>query len=180
MEQCVKEYSDVLVLARSLALSAVAEAANGFSVKDLVVIASTNFQNAMTAYEGSNLIGDAWKNYTEECSQLTLDFAIDTACDCLHVPAGAEGASFKETNELLDAVKGITLSIMSKLPGGFKLPELVPVAMENWSALTLGVEGANKIGVEFKGDVRSFIKFVVRFAFDFTAVIKAAMTAPVV
>jgi hypothetical protein len=180
MEQCVKEYSDVLVLARGLAISAIAEAANGFSLKDVIVIASNNYQAAMDAFVGSGLIGEAWKTHTEECSQLTLDFAIDTACDCLHVPAGAEGVSFKETNELLDAVKGITLSIISKLPGGFKLPELVPVAMENWSALTLGVEGANKIGGEFKGDVRSFIKFVVRFAFDFTAIVKAAMTAPAV
>ena len=178
MTVVIKEYREVLDLAKGLIASAIAEAKDGFQVKDLVPIISENFKAAMTAYEGFGLIGAEWKENEDECIHLTVEFVIDAACDILKIGPATDAASFKETGEILAAVQGIAQSVVAHLQGGFQTAEIVPVVMENFNSIVVGVEGADKVVGEFKGDIRGFIRlvaiFAVRFAFSLKGAFKPA------
>jgi hypothetical protein len=175
--EAVKEYKDVLDLGKGLVSVTLREAADGFQVKDLLPILTENLAQALAAYEGSNQIGLAWKQDPEACTRLTVEFAVDVAMDIMKIPAGSD-AEFKETQELLAAVSGITSSVVAHLPGGFQTSEIIPVVFENFNSIMVGVDGVGKIGAELKKDLRAFIKLVALSAIDLAFKVKKAMEAP--
>lgn len=174
----MKEYREVLSLAKGVVASALRETADGFQVKDLIPIVSDNLKNVMSAYENAGLIPSEWKADPEACMVLTVDFAVDVAMDILKVPAGTSG-EFKETNELIAAVSGITASVISHLPGGISGAEIVPIVFENFNNIIVGVDGADKIKAELSGNVRDFVKLVSLAAIKIAFEVKAAMEAKV-
>ena len=177
----VKEYNEVLLLAGSITRSTIRETADGFQVKDLIPILSNNLDEAKTAFEGSTLIAEAFsKKHLKQTVSVTVAFVIDTACDIIKIGEPASGMPFKEARELITAVSGITSSVISRLPGGFKAAEIFPVVTENFDNIIVGVEGANKISEEFKTDVRAFLQMVVQaavnIAFDVINALEAKVT----
>jgi hypothetical protein len=170
----IKDYNDVLVLARGLTDETVKQLGDGFQTKDLAPIFSANFQQAIAAFEGASNVATAWKTHTDACVELTVEFAVDMACDLMKVPAGS-ASEFKETQEVLNAVSGLVASIAKHAQGGFQPGEYFEVAYENFNAITVAVDGADKIAVEFKADARAFIKLVALFAVKFAFGLKAAL-----
>lgn len=171
----VKEYNDVLLLARGVVRDALATQADGFQFTDVFTVLQANLDEAMVAYEGGSQIKDAWQNQLRECVLLTAMFGVDTACDILKVDDLAGQSQFKETDELIAAVSGILSSVISRIPGGLGADDILPIAMENFQKLLVGVEGVEKIGTEMKADVRAFlhmtIAFAVNLAFDVREII---------
>ena len=56
----------------------------------------------------------------------------------------------KELNEVGEAIGGIIASVKEKAAEGLSLPEIVQALTENVGKLMAAVEGADKIGLEFK------------------------------
>ena len=168
--QPVKELQDVLDAAAGVVESTIEELEDGFQVTDLVPIVSENVDKALAAFENGHLISVAFKDHLKESIQAISHFVIDVACDVLKVGHSTEVKAFKETQELIAAVSGLVASIVDKLPGGFKATEIVPVVYENFKSIIVGVEGVDKVGSEFKGDIRAFLHLtvgsVIAMAFD--------------
>ena len=160
----VKEYNDVLVLSRSVIKDTIASQADGFQFSDILTVLQVNLDKAMMAYTGGDQIVVAWKEYLRECAVLTAHFLVDAACDVLKLGDPSTDSEFAETDELLAAVSGIIASIMDRIPGGFQASEILPVLMENFQKLLVGIEGVDKIGAEMKADIRAFLHVVVGFA----------------
>lgn len=160
----VKEYNDVLLLARGVVRDALAAQADGFQFSDVFSVLQANLDEAMVAYEGGAQIKTAWETELRQCILLTSLFAVDTACDILKVDDLAGQSQFKETDELIAAVSGILSSVISRIPGGLGADDILPIVMENFQKLLVGVEGVEKIGAEMKADVRAFLHMVVAFA----------------
>jgi len=155
-----KEYSEVLALTRGLVSTTLRETADGFQIIDLLPVLSENLEKALIAYEGGELIAQEWQANMKECLVMTADFVIDMACDVLKLP-GKTGAEFKETSELIALVDGLTRSVVAKLPGGLSVAEILTALTENIGGLMVGLDGLNKVGDEFKSDIRSFLKVTV-------------------
>ena len=169
----LKELTDVLVLARSVVSTTIRELEDGFQVKDLVPIIGDNVEKAVAAYEGSGAIADAFKLHPRQAISAIATLVVDIACDILkkgYPDTEPEESELKETKELIAAVSGLTVSIVEKLPGGFKATEIIPIAYDNFQSLITGIGGVSKIGAEFCGDVRAFlhmaIQAVIGIAFD--------------
>jgi len=172
----VKEYREVLDLARGVVATTIRETADGFQVKDLMPIISDNMQKTLVAYEGVNLISVEWKENPEECMFLTVDFAIDTAMDVLKVPAGTP-SEFKETKELVVAISGITSSVIAHMPGGIQGAEIIPIVFENFNGIIVGLDGLDKVRGEFNADARSYVKMLATSAIKLAFQVKKAMDA---
>ena len=172
----MKEYTEVLALAKDVVSSALRETADGFQVKDLIPIVSENLSSVMAAYENSNLIPGEWKANPEGCMILTVEFAVDIAMDLLKLPSGSS-SDFKETNELIAAVSGIVSSFISHLPDGIQGVEILPIVLENFNTIIVGVDGADKIKSELSGNARDFIKLVSLAAIKIAFGVKAAIEA---
>lgn len=174
MIPAVKEYNDVLILARGLVSETLAQTADGFQVQDLIPILSENMSKAMAAYAGGELIPQAFKENLKDCIDLSIDFVIDVACDLLKLPAGGEAPQFKETEELVAAVNGIAGSVIKYLPGGIDTQEIMPIVFENFQNILVGAEGVDKIGGELKADTRAFLRLVVHASVDMAFNLKEA------
>lgn len=170
----MKQYYDVLVLARGLVLETKAQLGNGFQASDLVPIVSENFQKAMCAMEDAALIGKEWEEEERACIEATVNFAADIACDLLNIE-DAPAIEFKETHEILAAVQSIVKSVVAHLPGGFQASEVFPVLSDNFSAITVASDGSSKVVSEFKAAPRAFIKAVTLFAVDLVFTMKASV-----
>lgn len=168
----VKELQDVLDLAKSTVHTTIRELKDGFQVTDLIPIVTENVDEALRAFEGSAAVADAFKLHLRESIAMVAHFVVDVACDILKIgfPTDSDENAFKETKELIAAVSGLTASIIEKLPGGFQLTEAIPVISENFQTLITGIDGAGKIGSEFKADTRAFLHLaigsVLTIAFD--------------
>jgi hypothetical protein len=170
----VKEYNDVLVLARGVIQETMKQTADGFQMKDLIPIVSENMDKALAAFAGSELIKNEFKEHLDECIHVTLDFIIDAACDLMKIPEGG-AVDFKETGEILAAVNGLAASVIKYLPGGIQSAEIMPILLENFQSIVVGADGAGKVVAEMKGDIRLFFKTVLHSAVDLTFRIKAAV-----
>lgn len=168
-----KEYGEVLDLARGVISVTIAQTADGFQIKDLAPIFSENLDKAMLAYTDSKLIPAEWRDHTKDCILLTVNFAIDTACDALRIPA-TNGLAFQETLELMDMVQGLTMSVLKRLPGGITPAEGIEIVFENIPGVIKGVDGMGKISEEFKSNIRDYLKCVCTWAVNFAFSLKDA------
>jgi hypothetical protein len=168
-----KEYGEVLDLARGVISETLEQTADGFQVKDLAPIFSENLDKAMLAYTGGSLIAAEWRDHSKDCILLTMNFAIDTACDALRIPA-TSGLAFQETLELMDMVQGLTMSVLKKLPGGVSPAEGIEIVFENIPGVIKGVDGMGKISEEFKSNIRDYLKCVCTWAVNFAFSLKDA------
>lgn len=168
-----KEFNEVLELARGVLHSSMKQLEDGFQMKDLVPIFSENYTNALAAWEGANLIAEEFKTDLKGCISAAIVFSVDVSCDLLHIAESGE-VTFKETEELMAAVSGITGSIIKRIHG-ITAVDILPIVFENFSSIVSGVEGADKIGAELKGSPRNFLKAVVLFAVNLAFSIKEAV-----
>lgn len=168
-----KEYSEVLALAKGISATAIREGANGLQVVDLLPVISENMKNTIPALEGANKIGQEWADDLEGCILATVDFVVDVACDVLKVQTGTP-VEYKETKELLAAVEGIVEGVVKNIPG-FTAVDALNIVTDNFKAIIVGFEGADKIAAEFNGDIRSFLKFVTTSAIQLAFKIKSAL-----
>lgn len=168
-----KEYSEVLDLARGVISETLVQTADGFQVKDLAPIFSENLDKAMAAYTDGSLIGAEWRDHQKDCIMMTVNFAIDTACDVLRIPV-TSGLAFQETMEVMDMVQGLTLSVLKKLPGGVTPAEGVEIVFENVPGVIKGIDGMGKVSEEFKSNIRDYLKCVCSWAINLAFSLKDA------
>jgi len=170
----MKQYQEVLDLAYSLSVSAKAEMADGFQMKDLLPIVTENFQKALAALEGASEIPAEWKADERGCIEATVKFAVSVAFMLLGKTGEELPVEFKETKEILLAIDGITRSIVAALPGGITAAEIFPVITDNFESITLAADGAGKVVEEFKSAPRQFVEAIALFAVSLALSLKDA------